>query len=202
MAKKIKRNGRNPAINSDTMLQLTPKLRAYGANSKSSDTRVKFLFAFEVTNGNISAACAYAGIGRKTYYRWMESSSRINRRFQQKIKDIRPIERQLDIAELVLNAHLENGSLKAAEIVLKSPRGRVRGYNEQQKQSVEFDLIVRAVERIEKTLHFQKTKHPDWEPNLQRFYEIAANEFGVNADEIEREYLKRQPKTLDVPGVN
>lgn len=95
-------------------------------------SRLLFIAAYERFCGNITEACKYAGIKRLTFYRWWNSETPINAEFRKRIEALRPIERQLDRAESVLNTHVENGSLKAAIYVLNK-RGADRGYGEQFK---------------------------------------------------------------------
>lgn len=101
-----------------------------GDNAKSEETRKRFLFAFERTFGNISASCEYAGLSRRTFYRWMNSRSRINRKFQKKIAYVRPLEKLLDLAEAKLQEKIEAGEMRAIELILRT-RGKSRGYGEE-----------------------------------------------------------------------
>lgn len=181
--------------NDVTMLQKTPKKRRGGDNRKSSGTRNKFLLAYEETCGNITASCLYAGLSRLTFYRWMKSTSRINKRFQEKILLLKPIEAQLDLAEAVVHAHLKHGSLRAAELVLKT-RGKVRGYVEK-TFDLEYELVIRAVARIENIISQQIARDANFKPDLKRFAELAAQDFGVKPEVIEKEFLKRQPQLLE-----
>jgi hypothetical protein len=89
--------------------------------------RLLFLAAYERYYGNVTRACAYAGISRATYYRWARSGSRVNHRFRQRLELVHPKERLLDVAEGVIQDRLEAGSIRAAEFTLKH-LGRNRGY--------------------------------------------------------------------------
>lgn len=181
-----------------TMLQKRAKIRRGGANAKTSETRAKFLHAFEETHGNITASSLYAGISRLTFYRWMKSKSRVNLRFQEKIKLLKPIEAQLDLAEAVVNTHLKNYSLRAAELVLKT-RGQRRGYAEK-SIDLEYELVLRAVTRIENIINQQIARDANFKPDLKRFSELAAADFGVKSEAVEKEFLKRQPQIFEQIG--
>lgn len=187
MQKNKKQNNKNDENSNVTMLQ---KKRG-GHSAKTSETRLKFLDAFERTFGNISSSCQYAGISRLTYYRWMQSKTRINVKFQEKIKMLKPVEAQLDLAEAVLYANLKAGSLRAAEFILRT-RGRERQYSEK-ILDFNYTLVLRAVMRLEKIFTDRSISHPDWKPDLKEFFKIAAEDFGVDVKDVEREFLKRQP---------
>src|SRR5215207_9195679 len=60
--------------------------------------REKFLNAYELSCGNVSAACRIAGIVRKTFYNWIKSDSPINLEFRRRLEAIRPGERLGDMA--------------------------------------------------------------------------------------------------------
>lgn len=119
---------------------------------EDTEKRDKFLECFELTCGNISASCAAAGIGRKTYYNWLKSDAPINVRFRKDLEEIRPGERLFDLAELVVLKHLEAGSLAAAQIVLmKNRHAAARGYVEKMPDTIsnedkEFLAIKRKIE--------------------------------------------------------
>ncbi len=103
----------------ETKLLNVPRSRG-GHNAKNSETRRKFLQAFEHSAGNIFASCHYTGIHRMTFYRWMKGRSQVNRKFQKAIKNLRPVELLKDMAEAVILTELKNDSLRAAKFVLKN----------------------------------------------------------------------------------
>ncbi len=178
-----------------TMLQKTPRSRRGGNNAKTSETRAKFLEAFEETFGNVTASCLFADITRMTFYRWMSSRSRVNLRFQKKILAVRPFERQLDLAEAALMRRIALGDTAAITFLLRT-KGKERGYGDQ-RQELEFELTLRAVQRIENIITQQISRDPDFKPDLKRFAELAAADFGVKPEAVEKEFLKRQPQILD-----
>ncbi len=133
-----------------SMPQLSPRKRRGGHNAKSSDTRQQFLYAFEKSFGNISASCEYAGIDRRTFYRWVASGSRVNLKFQKRLTELRPKEKQLDIAEGKLMERVYQGDMRAIELILRT-RGRTRGYGEQIKASLSvLDRVALAFQDFER----------------------------------------------------
>src|SRR5262245_23035656 len=109
------------------MSHLVPSKKRGGNNAKPPETRKLFLLAYEETCGNISASCAAAGIARKTFYRWVQSPSRVNQKFRDRLGRIKPEERFLDLAEAVVVKKLRDGDLTAARFILDK-RGKSRGY--------------------------------------------------------------------------
>jgi hypothetical protein len=104
-------------------------------NSQSlKDTRKRFLLAYERTYGNVSASCEFAGISRQTYYRWMRSTSKVNRKFQEKVNGSRPQDRLVDLAESKLVQKINEGDVAAIIYTLKT-RGRGRGWAEKREQA-------------------------------------------------------------------
>lgn len=98
------------------------------AGSEMGRKQALFLQAWELTCGNVSAACKMAGISRTAYYRWLASHSQQCRQFRLDLAELRPAERLKDAAESVIMHHLERNDLKAAMFVLKE-RGGERGWN-------------------------------------------------------------------------
>jgi hypothetical protein len=139
--------------NDVTMLQNVPKKRRGGDNAKPSSTRRLFLYAFEKTYGNISASCEYAGISRITYYRWIKSNSRVNKKFQERLKALQPQERKLDFFEgRLMELAQQNNAVGATAVIfgLKTLAKR-RGYTEKSvltdKQDYnELQLLKRQIE--------------------------------------------------------
>lgn len=181
--------------NSVTMLQIVPKKRRGGDNAKTSKTRADFLHAFEETFGNISASCEYAGIARLTFYRWMKSESRINKKFQAKIALLQPVERQLDFLEGMLMKRAAAGDTTAIIYGLKT-KGIKRGYGER-VNDIEYQLVLRAVLRIENIVNQQLSRDANFKPDVKRFAELAAADFGVKPEDVEKEFLKRQPQIFE-----
>jgi len=177
-----------------TTLQKVPRPKRQ-PNAKNSITRRKFLKAYEHTMGNISASCEYAGIQRQTYYRWIKSNTEVNIKFQQALHAIRPYERLKDLAEAVVVQNLNAGSLSAATFVLERI-ATDRGYGKQVITKDEFEQVIKAVQRLQKVVEVKTAKDPDWKFDLRTYAEIAAEDFNVPVEAIEKEFLKRQPQTL------
>jgi|SRR5580765_1722455 len=157
---------RQPGV---TLLQTVPKKRRGGDNAKTSETRARFLHAYEITFGNISAACDYADISRVTYYRWMKSTSRVNRRFQKRVEAIQPIERQVDYLEAKLMDRVKANDTIAIIFGLKA-KGKHRGWTE---RPVDESSHVEDVRRIVEAIAGFLKDHPnaDKEIVLQKFAE-------------------------------
>lgn len=195
MPKKPRKKPEKPPVSDVTMLQKIPRSPG-GHNAKKSPTRRKFLHAFESTCGNITASCKLAGISRLTYYRWMESSTEVNLKFQESIKKLRAPELLKDLAEGVLIAHLNKGNLDAAKFVLER-KAKERGYANRTETKGDFDQVIKAVERLQNIVEIQTARNPNWKFDLRAFAEIAADDFKVPVEAIEKEYLKRQPQHLE-----
>jgi hypothetical protein len=175
--------------NNVTMLQIVPKKRRGGNNAKPSSTRIAFLRVFEESFGNITYTCQTVGISRLTFYRWMKSESRVNRKFQEKINLINASERQNDFIEGSLMQLIRKGDAPSTIFAAKT-RLRNRGYAEK-VYDLEFALVVRAVQRLENVIQAQIKRNPDWKPNLDEFVELAAKDFGVKAEDVHKEFVKR-----------
>ena len=110
-----------------TMLQIVPKTRKQvGDNTKTSETRARFLEAYEKTFGNVSASCQYAGISRMTFYRWLESQTPVNVRFRAKLDRLKPDEAFADELESALVGRVRAMDTTAIIFGLKA-KGRHRG---------------------------------------------------------------------------
>lgn len=99
---------------------------------KMSIARKRFLRAYEETFGNVSASCEFAGISRRTYYRWLKSKSRVNRKFREKLDLIQPVERELDFTHAMLMKRIAAGDTTAITFNMKN-KGRQRGYVERKE---------------------------------------------------------------------
>ncbi|HRH40359.1 MAG TPA: hypothetical protein PKY82_01855, partial [Pyrinomonadaceae bacterium] len=150
-----------------TMTHLRPPKKSGGNNAKSSLTRAKFLRAYELSYGNVSYSCEQAGIGRKTFYRWMKSTTRVNKKFQKRLELIKPVERQLDFIEAKLMERVAAGDT-AAIIFAAKTLGRKRGYGEKVSIS-EYDQVIKAVERLQKVFQIQTAKNPEWKFDLRKY---------------------------------
>ena len=125
--RKTRRNGYVKAKPNVTIATIRPP-RNRGSATKTSETRKRLLTEYERTFGNVSAACEFAGINRTTYYRWMESTTLVNRKFQKRIRAIRSGESIVDLAEATA-IHLMAVE-KNPQVTLHTlkTRGRSRGW--------------------------------------------------------------------------
>lgn len=58
-----------------------------------------FLKHYELRLGNVTLACQDAGIGRATFYRWMNSDREVNKRFRKRLNALSVQERKADLYE-------------------------------------------------------------------------------------------------------
>ncbi len=128
-----------PPKNKCTALQIVPKINPRGGGPpKTSLHRKLFLMAYEANGGIISQACQMSGISRETYYRWMDSPSRINVVFRQRLARLRPKERFIDHAELTILDAIKGGDITASIFTLKT-QGRHRGWSERPLEQAIID---------------------------------------------------------------
>lgn len=171
-----------------TILRFVPNSDG-GGNAKDDSVRDRFYLAYEETSGNVTASCIYAGISRPTYYNWMDSRLPEHIEFQRRLKEIKPVELLLDIAEGVVAEHLRAKSLSAAQYVLDR-KGKGRGYADRSNLT-EHQLTVRAVERILRSIERKKSAKPNFVPDINRFIELASEDFGISKDAVEQELTRR-----------
>ena len=191
----IGKKRKNSKKKSATMLQKTGNSPG-GHNALPDEVRERFYEAYEKTCGNISASCEYAGMDRATYYRWMDSDEPHNVAFRNQLTILRPKERLKDLAEAVIVEKLAVGkSFAAAKMVLER-LAKDRGYGPQVILKDEFEQVIKAVERLQKVVEIQQAKNPEWKFDLRTYAEIAAEDFKVPVEAIEKEFLKRQPQGL------
>lgn len=88
-----------------------------------------FLKAFTEKHWNISKACQTIGIGRRTFYAWMEK----DKNFKRKVEDAQ--EDMVDFAEDCLMRRIHEGDTTATIFFLKT-KGKHRGYVEKVIQDV------------------------------------------------------------------
>lgn len=120
-------------------------------------TRAAFLKAYEAYGGNITKACQIAGIHRRTFYRWQESTTRINLKFQKRLAAIRPDDILIDAAELTIASAINDGDVDAAKFTLKT-KGRKRGWSEKP------DVIVintEVLDRVAQAYQAFLSDHPE-----------------------------------------
>lgn len=188
---------RSPGV---TTLQTVPKKHPGGHNAKTSETRKLFLHAFANTFGNITASCEYAGITRPTYYRWINSHTRINKKFQNSIEAIKPIERQVDFLEAALMGRVTASDTTAIIFGLKT-RGSHRGWAENGRNNMNQadlqtlqDAAVRAVMSYQLWLKDNPTaSEPEKGEWLRRFASVA----GADEKEVVRT-MKIQELTASI----
>lgn len=143
------------------------------AARKDWTTRKKFLHFFEETFGNVAASCKLAGIGRMTYYRWINSPTKINEKFRKQLERILAPERALDLAESVVIAHAEAGSLKAAQYYLDN-KGKARGYGDKTGQAVSI-------------LNLQQNRQQPERPLIEKVADACLAAMEKYADQIRTE---------------
>lgn len=111
------------------MSQLLAKISKAAQAYRSREARKRFLYAYEKTLGNISKSCEYAGISRKTYYRWMQSNAPANKRFRDKVELMRPRDYLLDLVEAELLVRIQSGKCTDSMLMFALKQyGKDRGY--------------------------------------------------------------------------
>lgn len=103
-------------------------------DTKSHNIALKkesFLLAYQKSFGNITIACEAIGIGRRTYYDWLEADEE----FKEKVQNTEPDERFIDMAENALQKKIIEGDTTAIIFTLKT-KGKKRGYIERTEQTV------------------------------------------------------------------
>lgn len=76
---------------------------------------------YEKKNGNITATCSAANIGRKTFYRYLENDAK----FKEMIEDVN--ESLVDLAETKLLTLINEGDRESILFMLRT-KGKDRGY--------------------------------------------------------------------------
>jgi hypothetical protein len=84
-----------------------------------------FIDVFRRNTGNIKATCEKVGMGRTTYYNWIDD----DKDFETKVQNVN--EELIDYAESQLHAKISQGNLTAIIFYLKT-KGQSRGYIEKQ----------------------------------------------------------------------
>ena len=84
------------------------------------------LQALEKTLGVVTSACKQVGIGRTTFYEWLNN----DQEFAKQVADIQNV--ALDYAESHLHKQIGNGNTPATIFYLKT-KGKNRGYIERQE---------------------------------------------------------------------
>jgi hypothetical protein len=84
------------------------------------------LQALEKTLGVVTSACKQVGIGRTTFYDWLNN----DKEFAKQVEEIQNV--ALDFAESQLHKQIGDGSTSATIFYLKT-KGKKRGYIERQE---------------------------------------------------------------------
>jgi len=103
-----------------------------------------FLNVFEKKAGNISMACKAVGIGRRTYYNWLDE----DKTFRENIDNIN--ESLIDFAESKLLLNIKAGKEASLFFYLKC-KGKQRGYIERQSLAIEHKnktVLEESIERL------------------------------------------------------
>jgi hypothetical protein len=127
----------------DRFAQVPAKI---GTSKLSKANRQKlFLESYTKNFGNISVACKSAGIGRATYYTWMDNPADI--KFKEAVNRIEPEEVFVDFLESKL-VQLVNGGDTAATIFALKAKGKRRGWVER-TEHVEFNFTNWTINQFE-----------------------------------------------------
>lgn len=94
--------------------------------NKTEHHKKAMLDALEKSLGVVTSACKSVGIGRTTFYDWMNTDEE----FKKQVNDIQNI--ALDYAESHLHKQIKDGSTSATIFYLKT-KGKNRGYIERQE---------------------------------------------------------------------
>ena len=94
--------------------------------NKTEQHKKAILEALEKSLGVVTTACRTVGIGRTTFYQWLQDDEA----FAKQVDDIQNI--ALDYAESQLHKQIGDGSTAATIFYLKT-KGKKRGYVERQE---------------------------------------------------------------------
>lgn len=89
-----------------------------------TDKQKLFIDLFEKNGTNVSQTCKKAGVGRTTYYEWLER----NEHFKKEIEAIN--EGMIDFAESMLYKNIKNGKETSLIFYLKN-KAKHRGYEQE-----------------------------------------------------------------------
>ena len=95
--------------------------------NKTEQHKKAIIEALEQSLGVITSACKKVGVGRTTFYGWLDSDAE----FKKAVDDIQNI--ALDFAESQLHKQIKDGSTAATIFYLKT-KGKKRGYVERIEQ--------------------------------------------------------------------
>ena len=106
--------------------------------ARIAEQKKLFLSVFEKKGGNPTSSCIAAGIGRSTYYAWLES----DKEFAEAVHNVK--ESLIDMAESKLLESIQGGNLTATIFYLKT-QGKDRGYVERTEQDVNMNEFMDAM---------------------------------------------------------
>jgi hypothetical protein len=190
-------SGQKEPSQSGTLAQYLKNFRGYFDDEffrkfydDEDEKREKFLEAYELTCGNVSASCRASGVPRRTYYNWMRSKAPRNAEFRSRMEEIKPGERLADLAELVILQHLMAGSLPAAKLVLtKNKLLYSRGY--QSKPLETESLEEKEYQQLRRFIQKQAAESGvDYKTELQNFLNMFADQLNKQFLEKFRQELK------------
>jgi predicted DNA-binding transcriptional regulator AlpA len=109
--------------------------------NKTAQHKKAIIEALEQSLGIVTSACKKVGVGRTTFYGWLNDDEE----FAKQVKDIENI--ALDFAESQLHQQIKLGNPTSTIFYLKT-KGKNRGYVERQEISGDLDnqLIVRVID--------------------------------------------------------
>jgi hypothetical protein len=122
---KAKVIGKSDTISIENVTQTSTSLDTKKARME------KFLKIFPESNFNISESCRRSGIGRRTFYRWIDSDPEFRESFESSKSE------RLDIAEDQLFQKVLKGDTVSILFFLKC-QGKHRGWIENDKQRIEI----------------------------------------------------------------
>lgn len=94
--------------------------------NKTEQHKKAMVEALEKSLGVVTTACKNVGVGRTTFYQWLQD----DKEFARQVNDIQNI--ALDFAESQLHKQISEGSTVATIFYLKT-KGKNRGYVERQE---------------------------------------------------------------------
>lgn len=94
--------------------------------NKTEQHKKAIIEALEKSLGVVTTACRNVGVGRTTFYGWLETDEE----FKKTVEDIQNI--ALDFAESQLHKQIGDGNTSATIFYLKT-KGKKRGYIERQE---------------------------------------------------------------------
>lgn len=140
-----------------TGVQPANKQRRKNGLPATGSTRAIFLKAYEFSFGNVSESCRTAGITRATYYRWVNSPTRVNQRFRERLEKIKPNEARIDFLEAAHTELVKRGDTAAVIYGLKT-QGRHRGWSERPDTLI---LSTSALDAVAKAYQDFLNDYPD-----------------------------------------